>query len=571
MPTALITGITGQDGSYLAEHLLDLGYRLSGSRGGPAPIPGVASSTCATASRSTSADLLDQTSLLALVDRVQAGRGLQPRRPELRPGLVRATGAHRRVHRARRHAPAGSGPSGQAGGPRSTRPRHPKCLARSRRSPRTRRPRSIRGRHTASRSSTATGFTVNYRESYGLHASSGILFNHESAATRAGVRDPQDLATASPGSSSGLDRELRLGNLDARRDWGFAGDYVRAMHLMLQQPEPGDYVVATGETHSVREFCEAALSRLPVCNGRTTSSIDPDLLPARRSRSVGRRCQPGARPSSVGLPTVGFRELVAMMVEADLALVADGRETRFDPLPTESGWLAPHHGCLDHGHNGAGRVLSRQSPARVGAEVWGTSRRGTLPPELGVCNSSRSAGRQRDQATHRTGDHGRHSGRNLPPRRPVIGRRIMGRPGPNRRGHGPRHGSDCSKPYGASRQRHGVFLASSSEIFGYPDRAPQNESTAIRPVSPYGAAKAYSHHVAAIYRQRYDFYVAMEFCTTTNHPAEPLISSRKRSCKGRCRSPAAAVRAAPGQPRGPARLGLCRRLRAGHAPDAAAA
>ena len=103
--------------------------------------------------------------------------------------------------------------------------------------------------------------TVNYRESYDLFAVSGILFNHESPAPRAGVRDAQDHATAWRASSTGSTDELRLGNLDAKRDWGFAGDYVEAMWLMLQQDEPADYVVATGEEHSVREFVEIAFER----------------------------------------------------------------------------------------------------------------------------------------------------------------------------------------------------------------------------------------------------------------------------------------------------------------------
>ena len=119
--------------------------------------------------------------------------------------------------------------------------------------------------------------TVNYRESYGMFACSGILFNHESPAPRPGVRDPQDHRRRRPGSSSGWQRELRLGNLDAKRDWGFAGDYVEAMWLMLQQRQPDDYVIATGETHTVRELVEIAFGHVGldwqrVRRGRTRAS-----------------------------------------------------------------------------------------------------------------------------------------------------------------------------------------------------------------------------------------------------------------------------------------------------------
>jgi GDPmannose 4,6-dehydratase len=176
--------------------------------------------------------------------------------------------------------------------------------------------------------------TVNYRESYGLHASSGLLFNHESP------RRGQEFVTRkiSHGVARiklGLDRHLRLGNLDARRDWGFAGDYVRAMHLMLQQPFPGDYVVATGETHSVREFCEAAFSSIGLA-WEDHVVIDADLLrPSEVDLLVGDASL--ARAKLGWEPTVGFHDLVAMMVEADLALAADGRETRVTPFQPKAG------------------------------------------------------------------------------------------------------------------------------------------------------------------------------------------------------------------------------------------
>jgi GDPmannose 4,6-dehydratase len=165
--------------------------------------------------------------------------------------------------------------------------------------------------------------TVNYRESYGLHASSGIFFNHESP--RRGLEFvTRKISYGVARIKHGVDRELRLGNLEARRDWGFAGDYVRAMHLMLQQEVPGDYVVATGETHSVQEFCEVAFT-IAGLNWQDFILVDPALYrPAEVDLLVGDASR--AREQLGWRPTVSFHDLVAMMVEADLALVANDVE-----------------------------------------------------------------------------------------------------------------------------------------------------------------------------------------------------------------------------------------------------
>jgi GDPmannose 4,6-dehydratase len=163
-------------------------------------------------------------------------------------------------------------------------------------------------------------FTVNYRESYGLHASSGILFNHESP--RRGLEFvTRKISYGVARIKLGVDRELRLGNLEARRDWGFAGDYVRAMRLMLRRPEPGDYVVATGETHSVRDFCEAAFA-VAGLKWEDFVVVDPAFYrPAEVDLLVGDASR--ARRELGWAPNIGFRELVTMMVEADVALVTD--------------------------------------------------------------------------------------------------------------------------------------------------------------------------------------------------------------------------------------------------------
>jgi GDPmannose 4,6-dehydratase len=163
--------------------------------------------------------------------------------------------------------------------------------------------------------------TQNYRESYGMHASNGILFNHESA--RRGLEFlPRKISNAVARIKLGRLSEVRLGNLDARRDWGHAADYVRAMWLMLQQPGPDDYVIATGETHSVRRLCELAFSHVDldweehvVIDERYFRPAEVDLLIGDASK---------ARRVLGWEPTIGFEELVAGLVDADLALLTGG-------------------------------------------------------------------------------------------------------------------------------------------------------------------------------------------------------------------------------------------------------
>jgi GDPmannose 4,6-dehydratase len=158
--------------------------------------------------------------------------------------------------------------------------------------------------------------TVNYRESYGVHAVSGILFNHESP--RRGLEFvTRKISDGAARIKLGQAEQLPLGNLEAKRDWGFAGDYVRAMWMMLQEPEPDDYVIATGQTHSVREFCEIAFGHLGL-DHRDHVVVDPALVrPAEVDLLVGDASR--ARERLGWVPTVTFRELVEMMVDEDLA------------------------------------------------------------------------------------------------------------------------------------------------------------------------------------------------------------------------------------------------------------
>ena len=157
---------------------------------------------------------------------------------------------------------------------------------------------------------------MNYRESYGLHAVSGILFNHESP--RRGLEFVSRKVTDGAARIAlGLASELPMGNLDAERDWGFAGDYVRAMWLMLQQPEPDDYVVATGVAHSVRELCRIAFEHVGLDYERHVT-LDPHLVrPAEVDHLLGDLTK--ARTVLGWEPTVTFEDLICMMVDADLA------------------------------------------------------------------------------------------------------------------------------------------------------------------------------------------------------------------------------------------------------------
>jgi GDPmannose 4,6-dehydratase len=166
--------------------------------------------------------------------------------------------------------------------------------------------------------------TQNYRESYGMYAVSGILFNHESA--RRGTEFvSRKVSLGAARIKLGLETKLRMGNLAARRDWGFAGDYVRGMHLMMQQAEPSDFVLGTGVTHSVQELVEMAFGALDL-DWRAHVEIDPAL---NRPAEVDLLCaDPGKAREHLGWkPEVAFPELITMMVESDLTMLSAGKNT----------------------------------------------------------------------------------------------------------------------------------------------------------------------------------------------------------------------------------------------------
>ena len=314
MPTALITGITGQDGSYLAELLLDKGYRVIGvvRRSSTTPYERIAH--LVDRIELVSADLLDQYSLvealaayepdevynLAAQSFVQAS-WTQP----VLTGEFTALGVTRMLEAVRRAAPRArfyQASSSEMFG---------KVVESPQRESTPFYPRSPYGVAKV----YGHWITVNYRESYALYAVSGILFNHESP--RRGLEFvTRKISDGVARIKLGLQRELRLGNLDARRDWGYAGDYVDAMWRMLQAPTPEDYVVGTGQSRSVRELCEIAFA-VAGLDYREHVVQDPAFFrPAEVDLLVA---DPSQIVSKLGWrPRVGFEEMVRMMVEADL-------------------------------------------------------------------------------------------------------------------------------------------------------------------------------------------------------------------------------------------------------------
>ncbi len=209
-------------------------------------------------------------SLIEVLEEVRPDEVYNLAAQSLRPDLVAAAGADRRVHRRRRHAPARGDPRASTRTSASTRRPRRRCSARCARCRRPRRRRSTRAARTAWPRSTATASRSTTARPTACTPSPGscsTTSRRAAASSSSRARSP----TASRASSSGSQDELRLGNLDAQRDWGFAGDYVEAMWLMLQQDEPDDYVVATGETHSVREFVEVAFAHVGPRSGRSTS------------------------------------------------------------------------------------------------------------------------------------------------------------------------------------------------------------------------------------------------------------------------------------------------------------
>ncbi len=312
--TALITGVTGQDGSYLAEFLLDKGYRVVGMTRRTSTEVHERIEHLVDRIEIVSGDLLDQTSLHNLIAAVRphevynlAAQSFVPTswdQPVLTGeftalGVTRALDAIHHVDRTIRFYQASS--SEMFGKVMETPQRESTPFY----------PRSPYGVAKV----YGHWITVNYRESYGMYAVSGILFNHESP-RRGKEFVTRKISDGVARIKRGLQPKLALGNLDAQRDWGFAGDYVRAMWLMLQQDRPDDYVVATGRTHSVREFCRIAFAAAGL-DYREYVVEDPRFMrPAEVDLLIGDSSK--ARAALGWVPEVSFEELVVSMVEADI-------------------------------------------------------------------------------------------------------------------------------------------------------------------------------------------------------------------------------------------------------------
>jgi len=319
MPRALITGVDGQDGRYLAELLVDKGYETFGMIRGQNNPRGQIVRDEIPAVELIEGDLQDLSSLIAVVEQVQPDEvynlgavsfvALSFRQPELTAditglGVLRMLEAIRVVggtqdNRMRFYQASSSEMFGKV---RQTpqneetpfHPRSPYGAAK------------VFGHYT----------TVNYRESYGLHTTSGILFNHESP--RRGLEFvTRKVSNGVARIKLGLQEKLMLGTLEAARDWGFAGDYVEAMWLMLQQSEPDDYVIATGETHTIRELLELAFAAAGIDGWEKYVESDKRFMrPAEVDILTGDASK--ARDKLGWKPRVPFPELVRMMVESDL-------------------------------------------------------------------------------------------------------------------------------------------------------------------------------------------------------------------------------------------------------------
>ena len=320
MPTALITGVTGQDGSYLAELLLGKGYRVIGVARRSSTVTFERIQHLLDDMTVVQGDLHDQGSLLAFLEEYKptevynlAAQSFVPtswNQPAL-TGDVTALGVTRLLEAIRFVNPKirfYQASSSEMFGKvvevpqKETTPLYPRS------------PYGVAKVY-------GHWITINYRESFNMFAVSGILFNHESP--RRGLEFvTRKISDGVAKIKLGLSKELRLGNLDSQRDWGFAGDYVEAMWMMLQQEKPDTFVIGTGETHSVREFCEVAFGHVGldykehvVQDERFYRPAEVDLLISDPSK---------ARSTLCWEPSVPFNELVTMMVDADVSRLKKG-------------------------------------------------------------------------------------------------------------------------------------------------------------------------------------------------------------------------------------------------------
>ncbi|MFH1373667.1 MAG: GDP-mannose 4,6-dehydratase [bacterium] len=319
---ALITGITGQDGSYLAEFLLEKGYEVIGMVRRASTESFERINHIKDKVTLAQADLLDQLSIITIIDQHRpdeiynlAAQSFVPAswdQPVLTGefnalGVTKMLEAIKLVDKKIRFYQASSS----------------EMFGKVREVPQTEQTRFYPRSPYGVAKVYGHWITVNYRESYGIHANSGILFNHESP--RRGLEFvTRKITDGVARINQGKADKLALGNLDAKRDWGYAGDYVEAMWLMLQQDEPGDYVIATGETHSVEDFVRMAFAQVDL-DYKDYVVTDPRFVrPAEVDLLLG---DPSLAREKLGWePTVSFEELVKMMVDADLKRLSIGQK-----------------------------------------------------------------------------------------------------------------------------------------------------------------------------------------------------------------------------------------------------
>ena len=324
MPSALITGITGQDGSYLAEYLLSQGYEVHGLVRGQANPKRPLVEALLPDVDVVEGDLLDQTSLISVMQSCQPDEvynlgaisfiPISWKQAELTAettglGVLRMLEAIRLVTDASKSRPGGGS------GIKFYQASSSEMFGKVRESPQSEStpfyPRSPYGVAKV----YGHYITMNYRESYDLFACSGILFNHESP--RRGLDFvTRKLSLGAARIKLGTQKELLMGNLESRRDWGYAPDYVRAMHLMLQQEEPDDFVIGTGENHTIREFAELAFKHVGLNCDDYMKMDERFMRPAEVDHLLADASK--ARKELGWEPSVDFEELVRIMVEADL-------------------------------------------------------------------------------------------------------------------------------------------------------------------------------------------------------------------------------------------------------------
>ena len=329
--TALITGITGQDGGYLTELLLKKDYTVHGMIRPTSGLAGTRLGELMEPQRGYAgridlhnAELTDSTSLSLLMDKTDpdevyhlAGQShiqISFDLPEY-TGETTALGTLRMLEAIRRRGKE----------VRFYQAATSEVFGEPEEAPQTERTPFRPVNPYAAAKLYAYSVVGAYRRAYGMHASNGILFNHESP-YRGTNYVTRKIARSAARIAAGLDSEVTLGNLDARRDWGFAGDYIRGMYLMVQADESDDYVIATGESHSVREFCELAFGRLGLDYEQYVRVDERFLRPIDITETRGDATK--ARQMLGWEPTVPFEELVAMMVDAEVARVDHDGDTR---------------------------------------------------------------------------------------------------------------------------------------------------------------------------------------------------------------------------------------------------